>query len=208
MEYVFSAIGGVSCKAYDDIVDNHIEVSDTLKEALKGIQWISLAVLSINDFNFTLYFYIFNYLHHLTNKESFSLPYEHSLLYVYPLLLLFNYHTAQSFNSLDLIPVLSACAWFTLEPYFFPENMSYRKILCRILLVITIIIVLAIGVQVGSSDSMRKILIYLLCYMSVSLVFQGLLISGLVKRKDIPEEDAPASEEAEEGKAIPNPSNT
>ena len=86
--------------------------------------------------------------------------------------------------------------------------MSYRKILCRILLVITIIIVLAIGWHLGSSDSMRKILIYLLFYMSVSLVFQGLLISGLVKRKDIPEEDAPASEEAEEGKAIPNPSNT
>ena len=44
-----------------------------------------------------------------------------------------------------------------------------------------------------------------------SVIFQGLLISGLVKRNEVPapSEEAKAGEgEGEKGKAIPNPSNT
>jgi len=201
MEYAFSAIGGVSAKIYDDIVDNNIEVSDTAKEALKGVQWISLAILSIHDFNFTLFFYIMNFLLYLNNNDSYNLPYEHSLLYVYPFFLLFNYSTIELCSYLDVIPLVCIILGFCVEPYIFPEDFSYKKIISRMLLCITYIILLNIGL----SNFMNKILIYALLYALTSVIFQGLLISGLVKRN----ESVPAPEEGgEKGKAIPNPSNT
>lgn len=198
MDYIFAAIGGAVCKIYDDIVDNNIKVSETLKEGLKGVQWMILAGLSANDFNFTLFFYIINFLNYLNNNEAFSLPYEHSLLYVYPLLLLFNYHTAQVINYLDIIPIILCLLSGALESYIFPEDLSNKKIISRTVACIGAFILLFVGL----SRFMNKVIMYGLFYGMTSVIFQGLLISGLVKRNEI------APSEEEKGKAIPNPSNT
>jgi drug/metabolite transporter (DMT)-like permease len=203
MEYAFSAIGGVSAKIYDDIVDNNLEVSDTVKEALKGVQWIILALLSIHDFNFTLFFYIINFLNYLNNNEAFSLPYEHSLLYVYPIFLLFNYYTIQAFNYIDIIPILLCLLSGAIESYIFSEDISYKKLISRAVACIGAIILLFIGL----SKFMNKVIIYGLFYGITSVIFQGLLISGLVKRNESIGATA-EGEEGGEGKKIPNPSNT
>lgn len=177
MDYTFAAIGGISCKIYDDIVDNNIEVTDTFKEALKGIQWMILAVLSINDFNFTVFFYIINFLNFLNNNEAFSLPYEHSLLYVYPLLLFFNYNTAQVFNYIDIIPIMLCFLAGAVESYIFPEDLSNKKIISRSVACLGAFILLFVGL----STFMNKIILYGLFYGLTSVLFQLALINGLVK---------------------------
>jgi hypothetical protein len=180
MDYTFAAIGGISCKIYDDIVDNNIEVADTFKEALKGIQWMILALLSINDFNFTVFFYIINFLNYLNNNEAFSLPYEHSLLYVYPLLLFFNYNTAQVFNYIDIIPIMLCFLAGAVESYIFPEDLSNKKIISRSVACLGAFILLFVGL----SKFMNKIILYGLFYGLTSVLFQLALINGLVEGED------------------------
>lgn len=93
MDYIYPIIGGISAKLYDDIIDEGIEVNETLKEALKGVQWITLALASIGDFNYSIIMYITNLAHHFGNPDSFKFPYEFSLLCVYPIFILLSFHT-------------------------------------------------------------------------------------------------------------------
>jgi len=210
MDYVFSVIGGVSCKLYDEISDNNLEVPETLKEALKGIQWLSLTGLSMHDFNFSILFYIICLCGHFNDKTAYFTPYEKSLLYVFPILIIISYincyvsNVSDSFNYVDILPMLFFTIMCSLEPHYFPEEFSFRKLVSRLVAFTCIISLFYLGV----SNSMIKILIYTMSYGVVSLLFQGLLISGLVKRNEIGASAGEAGEEEGEGKAIPNPSNT
>ena len=106
MEYIYTLIGGISAKLYDDIVDEGFEVNDTFKEALKGVQWITLALTSIGDFNYSIIIYFTNILYNFSSPESYKLPYEFSLLCVYPIFIVLSFYTRKSLNIMDYFLIL------------------------------------------------------------------------------------------------------
>ena len=82
-------LGGLSCKLYDDLNDNIVLkkfYNTTFMEYLKGIHYISLVSVSIDDPLFFIIFYIGCFLNHLRDGDAFKEPYEHSLLYSFILL--------------------------------------------------------------------------------------------------------------------------
>jgi hypothetical protein len=136
MEYIYPLIGGISAKLYDDIVDEGIEVNETFKEALKGVQWITLALASIADFNYSIIMYITNLAHHFGNPDSFKFPYEFSLLCVYPIFILLSFHTRKGATLMDcfIILCLLICSFIEtmgIETMGVADN-SYYKNMSRI----------------------------------------------------------------------------
>ena len=172
MESLISFIAGISNKVYDDIVDNNIEINDTAKESLKGIQWTTLTVLSINDFNFTLLNYIINILNHFGNPDAYKEPYEFSLLLVYPFLLLLNYHTAESLDLINIFVIIPFLIVMYIEPYFITHDLSSMKLISRILISIGLCITLVLNNHIPFSTSVIKLVIYSLGYAITSSLFQ------------------------------------
>lgn len=164
-------VAGIACKVYDDIVDTDIKVSDVMKESLKGIQWMFLAILSVNDFNFTLLMLLSNVAHHLTNKEAFSMPYERSLLYVYPILLLLSFHTREYLNIYSMSIFIFIILWCCIEPLIIIENISYKKIISRFLGILFFILLLLYNYSYISS-SIIKFVYYYIGYLATSTLFQ------------------------------------
>lgn len=163
-------VAGIACKVYDDIVDTDIKVSDVMKESLKGIQWMFLAILSVNDFNFTLLMLLSNVAHHLTNKEAFSMPYERSLLYVYPILLLLSFHTREYLNIYSIFIIILIIFFFYMEPLIIIENISYKKIISRFLGILFFILLLYNYSYI--SHSIIKYIYYCIGYFVISILFQ------------------------------------
>jgi hypothetical protein len=126
---IIGLLGGISAKLYDDIVDEKIEISDTVKECLKGVQWMMLALLSANDYNFILIFYTMNLLNYFGDPSAYSGSYEFSLLLMIPLLFLLNVGTIHSFDYINIITIISFLILFFVEPIVLSTNVSYAKLI-------------------------------------------------------------------------------
>jgi hypothetical protein len=147
---------GFVIKAYDDLNDNpkleHFK-TDFIMEVLKGIQYISLTTLSIDEPLFFYIMYIGNVLNSLTNQEGFKDPYEHSLLYSYPILFLMLWRTPFSkLGLMDWAVIWAICAVCLLEPiivkYLFQnEESSFSKLIIRLIGCILECWILFIGVS-------------------------------------------------------------
>jgi hypothetical protein len=89
---IFVAIfGGIVCKLYDDLEDNYILEkfkNNTFMEYLKGIHYICITVLGIQDPLFFLFFYFGNFCNYLSNPLAFNQPYEYSLFFSFLLLVI------------------------------------------------------------------------------------------------------------------------
>ena len=130
-------------KAYDDLSDNsklHKFKTDFIMEVLKGLQYISLTSLSIEEPLFFYVVYIGNALNSLTNPDGFKDPYEHSLLYSYPVLFLVLWGISFSnLGLMDWVVFLAICAVCIIEPivvkYLFQKNeeSSFCKLIIRLL---------------------------------------------------------------------------
>jgi len=164
-------VAGIACKVYDDIVDTDIKVSDVMKESLKGLQWMFLAILSVNDFNFTLLMLLSNIVHYLSNKEAYSLPYERSLLYVYPILLLLSFHTREYLNIYSIFIIIYIILWCCIEPRTILENESYKKIINRFVCVLFPTFI-ALYNSSYISSSIIKYIYYCIGYVVISILFQ------------------------------------
>lgn len=173
---VIPLLGGISAKVYDDIIDEKIEVSDVVKEGLKGLQWMILALLSVDDFNFIFIFYVMNLLNYIGDPSAFSGSYEFSLLVMVPLLFLFNFNTIHSFHYIDIICVIGFLILFYIEPYFMPNNVSYAKLIHRSIGTILFIVFLCWSDYLHISPSIMKITTYLIGYGTVSIIFQLYLL--------------------------------
>ena len=195
MEYLFALVGGVSAKLYDDIVDEGFEVSDTIKESLKGIQWITLALISINDFNFTIMNYIKNVLNHLGNSEAYKNPYEFSLLLVYPIFLVLSFHTIQYPNLMYILGFLIFSTGMFIEPFIIVENVSYRKMIIRLIMACLCIGVFILWnslkisenlfepyLNLRATPSLLKICLYAGGYFLTSAIVQYYLIKSDVQK--------------------------
>jgi hypothetical protein len=222
MEYIYPLIGGISAKLYDDIVDEGFEVNDTFKEALKGAQWITLALASIGDFNYSIITYVLNVLNHWGNPEAFKFPYEFSLLCVYPIFILLSFHTRTSFTIMDYLIILASCLAMFIEPMIIIENASYRKLIIRSSSVVVFICVVIFGLYFNTfssflnldyftlyfnlptsslniSTAVLKLLFYGIGYFAMSSLFQVYLINKPGPAKEDKKEKA--DEKAEDSKS-------
>jgi hypothetical protein len=174
---IIGLLGGISAKLYDDVVDEKIEISDTVKECLKGVQWMMLALLSANDFNFILIFYTMNLLNYFGDPSAYSGSYEFSLLLMIPLLFLLNVGTIHSFDYINIITIISFLILFFVEPIVLSTNVSYAKLIHRSIGT-TLLILLSFGSDyLQLSPSIIKITTYLIGYGIISILFQLYLLS-------------------------------
>jgi len=90
--YLFVAIfAGIVCKLYDDLEDNYILEkfkNSTFMEYLKGIHYICITALGIQDPLFFIFFYLGNFCNYLSNPLAFNEPYEYSLIFSFLLVVI------------------------------------------------------------------------------------------------------------------------
>jgi hypothetical protein len=117
-----SFCSGLACKLYDDLQDNYLLENfknNTFMEYLKGVHYILLTTLSLENPLFFIFFYLGNFFYYLSNPIAFYEPYEHSLSYSFLLLvMLFDYTKITNIYFFDyiLIGLLFLINFF--EPLF------------------------------------------------------------------------------------------
>ena len=176
MELFLSLLGGASSKVYDDIVDLNWKVTDTTKESLKGLQWMILALLSVRDFNFAIILYGMNLCHHFANENAFKQPYESSLLYLFPFLLLLSFPTSTAFTMSDLLVIVPLIGVMILEPVLIKEDVSFRKMMSRLALAIGTFMIVLIGGKFHVSTSIIKLAMYYFGYCFISFLVQAYIV--------------------------------
>jgi len=173
----FAVLGGASAKIYDDIIDNNIPMNGTILESLKGIQWISLTAISLNNFNLTFILYLFCILNCFANPDAFVIPYEHALLILYPFFFIWNFPTASFFSFKDIFFLMMVVGTAIVEPilhkYVPYTEGSAEKFLLRFCSAIMTFALLMIGKEIDISSSIITFIIYSLTYTIVSAGFQG-----------------------------------
>ena len=175
MDILLAVLAGISSKLYDDLNDMNIMTSDKVNEVLKGLTWVLLTLVSINDFNFSILFYVINLGNSIVNSNEWKSPYESSLLYVYPILLILSFHTRAYLTVADTLILCILLLFINLiEPYIFTEETSDRKMYSRILGSFNIVVLLLSSLYFTISSSIVKILSAILGYAITSSVFQVL----------------------------------
>jgi hypothetical protein len=174
MDIALAILGGMLCKIYDDFSDSKIVTNPLVLECLKGLQWISLCLLSYKDFNFSFVFYLGNLLNSISNPIEWTPAYEHSLLILYPIFLIMSYTTFQYPNIYDLILAFCNCVGMLIEPYLITEEYSYKKLASRFMLLFMFLICLALPLSLF----FHKVLGYGIGYFLASCAYQGYRLLG------------------------------
>jgi hypothetical protein len=174
MELFVASIGGMIAKIYDDIVDNNINVDESIKSSLWTLSCFILALLSHNDFLHSFIMYFGNFTAYMINPESFELNNEKSLLFTYPLLLLFSLLSFTSISSItffDLLLFLLICIGAGIETYIFQEDTSIYKLSGRIIAMPLCIIGSLIKINNRPFHfGIQKLLFYSFGYVTISCI--------------------------------------
>ena len=174
-------LSGMSAKAYDDLSDNpqlKRFKTETFMEYLKGIHYISLTTLSVND---ALFFYIFvvaNLLHHLTNEDGYKDPYEHSLLFSFLLVFLLIQPPTMQLEWMDCFLAICACGSMWLEPFLSKyllknKEFSVLKLATRI----GMLLGTSVWLYFAKSPSMKSLICYFIGYFVISSIVQYCSVS-------------------------------
>ena len=174
MEIGLAILSGALCKIYDDSSDSKL-VTDTVGlECLKGLQWISLCLLSSQDFNFSFMNYSMNVLNAISNPVEWSPAYEHSLLLIYPVFLALSYRTFQYPNMYDLFLLANFWVVMFAEPYFITEDYSHKKLVMRCIFAAG----MCVSFMMPISTPTRKMVGYCLGYLTASCAYQTYRLLG------------------------------
>jgi len=176
MEYVYSVLGGAFNKIYDDLDDNHFLKNDTLRESLKGSEWILLTLLSYSDFNFTSMMYAVNFINYLVKSDCYEGSYETSLLLLYPIFFLLSFHTIQPLNLYDIILIIGFLCVFGIEPILIKKEYSITKLLLRFFILVITILSIPFYSIYGISPSILKMVYYSVGYLTISVCFQTYML--------------------------------
>lgn len=201
MELAVAFVGGASAKLYDDIVDDGIPVSDIVKESLKGVQWMSLAALSLNDFNFAAIIYLIVIVNYITTPSAYTFSYEKSLLIIYPLIFLLNYSTIKSLNSADIFLPVVFLFLIGVDTLIVPENISYKKLIIRCIVSLALFILLLLCNYLNISSSIKKFLMYSFAYLLTSSLYHLYVLYYPKTQKQPIKEENPIKEEQKTVKA-------
>ena len=177
MDYIYAALCGISAKVYDDLYDNKLTDNKTIFEVLKGSQWVLLTLLSHSDFNFAFLFYIINLLNSLGNPNGWKPTYEQSLLIFFPFLVLISYHTVKYLTMYDILVLIWFMGIMTFEPYVIKEEYEVQKIIVRSLTCVGLLTGLYFSYMFPLSESIKKIMVYMVGYGVISIIFQLYLLS-------------------------------
>jgi hypothetical protein len=139
MKYeLLSLFAGACCKLYDDLDDNELLESfktPFILEVLKGFHYVSFTSISLQSAAFFYFNYFLNFLHLLTNKNAYSNPYENSVIFTFGILffILNKSDLFVDFNFYDLICVVFGSVLMYTEHLICPDEISMKKLLCRII---------------------------------------------------------------------------
>jgi hypothetical protein len=183
MDFILPIIGGISCKLYDDLNDNHFLTNEIFKESLKGSQWILLTLLSHNDFNFALVNYLINVANAISNWKEWNHGYETSLLILCSIFIPISFSTRKSVSYMDILYIVCFVVAMAVEPLIISEEYSIRKFLHRSLSIISLVSTVCFGLYFNVSISFIKLGLYGIGYFLTSSIFQGYM---LIKNNDIP----------------------
>jgi hypothetical protein len=171
-------LGGLSCKLYDDLNDNIVLkkfYNTTFMEYLKGIHYISLISVSIDDPLFFIIFYIGCFLNHLRDGDAFKEPYEHSLLYSFILLFIILDYTKIT-NDVGLTDIIIFSVFLfsmfiekVVMHYFVQDSeFSTSKLIIRMLALICVVL----SFLLCKSKSTKHLFTYLTGYVILSILIQ------------------------------------
>jgi hypothetical protein len=202
MYSLIALLAGVVKKLYDDLEDNNFLQkfhNNTLMEFLKGIHYILFMSLSIEEPLFFLFSYLLNILHSFGNKESYSKPYEHSLLYSFVLLFfIVDYKKITSLCLFDKLLIISGILMAALEPLIGPavkDEYSFAKMICRVI-VMVFIIILCYFIR---SNGLKYAAIELIGYLFISVLVQLYsLTMEKLKEEEVKEIEVKEKEEVKE----------
>lgn len=171
METVLAMIGGAAAKIYNDGTNNGILTDEYHKRILETLQCFLLAVISLNNFTFTVVTIVINYLNHLANENAFKAPHENSLLIVYPIFLYLSIASREYLNTRDILSFIYFAILFFFEPLVIKEERSVRKFVLR--LSATIFFSYILYTTTGLSNGIYLTFAYGLGYAIMSTLYQG-----------------------------------
>ena len=170
-------IYGALIKVYEDLDDNKILQEGWIKRSLEYVIVVLQYLLLVSDFNFAIVYYAMNVACAFFHPETYSSPYELSLIFLSPIPLILSYGTYKPFTAFSLLYALSGILTFIIEPYAFPEEASIMKIVSRMLMLSTAIVILKMGIR---EPWVTKLTYVTIGYMSASNFFQILKLHEAV----------------------------
>jgi hypothetical protein len=171
MDALMALTAGVAAKVYDDGVDMSLISNEYYKKGLETLQCFLIGGISINNFTFSAVNLVLNYLHHITNKDAFALPYEYSLLVVYPLFLILSFSKREYLTKADILVFVCLGLIMFFEPLFITEDRSPRKFVYRLGVGSLLLLITQLGLNLSSGIVMT--LLYGAGYMLTSAMYQG-----------------------------------
>jgi low affinity Fe/Cu permease len=169
-------LAGAAAKLYDDLEDNNLLQkfrNSTLMEFLKGLHYISFTAASIEEPMFFIIQYLSNILNQFGDKQAWSNPYEHSLLYSFLLLfIIIDYKKITSFCLSDkLISIIFIlCVSQPLVYLLKCKNSEYSSTKMKIrgaMLILSIILY-----YFSKSNTLKFIMGYAIGYLFISFLVQ------------------------------------
>ena len=195
MYSLIALLAGTAAKLYDDLEDNNFLQkfrNNTLMEFLKGLHYISFTTLSVEEPMFFIIQYVMNIAHSFENKEGFSKPYEHSLLYSFVLLFfIIDYKKITSFCVTDKLLSIMFIVGAAFEPIamkFLCKNSEYSSNKMNVRCVSVIIYIILY--YFTTSKTLKYITAYIIGYLVISVLVQyySLRIEKEVVKEEIKEE--------------------
>ena len=167
-------IYGVVIKLYDEIVDMKLDLlkEEWMKRSTEYIIVVLQYLLMVNDFNFSIVYYLSNAIQALLFPESYiSGPYETSLLILSVIPLILSFPTYVPFDLISFGFGIAVILFFSVEPLFFPEEASLNKIIVRLGIGNTYLFMLLTNMT-ASTPWITKLITIGIGYLYTSVVFQ------------------------------------
>jgi hypothetical protein len=171
-DYITTASLGVVSKLYDDLVDNSIIGDGIIKESLFTLLCFLLSAVSYNDFSFSLIVYFLNFFSFIGSPEQFENNKEKSLIYAFPILILFSISSLNSVSFLEVILLILTTILAFFESFLIKEDVSVRKLIIRSLGTFLSIVVIIGGPFFSISKSTIKLFLFGIGYLLTSVFFQ------------------------------------
>jgi hypothetical protein len=199
MKYeMLSLLAGVSCKLYDDLEDNELLSSfktPFILEVLKGFHYVLFTCVSLHSAVFFYFNYFLNFLHLLTNKNAYSNPYEKSVIFSFGILffILNKSEVSVDFNIHDSVTFLFGCLLMYTEHLICPDEISTKKLLCRVIFFILFPLG-TLWLSWVQSPAIKYSCWYQIGYGIISVIVQYYSLFVCKKPPLVPEEKSPIEE--------------
>ncbi len=195
---MLSLLAGVSCKLYDDLEDNELLSSfktPFILEVLKGFHYVLFTCVSLHSAVFFYFNYFLNFLHLLTNKNAYSNPYEKSVIFSFGILffILNKSEVSVDFNIHDSVTFLFGCLLMYTEHLICPDEISTKKLLCRVIFFILFPLG-TLWLSWVQSPAIKYSCWYQIGYGIISVIVQYYSLFVCKKPPLVPEEKSPIEE--------------